>query len=148
MLLIFLFTEESHIDITGWNQQFSDKSPGMKSLRSHSFQEGTSMEACNIHCSLKPDPPADKPGSITVVINELAPFGSSEDYCLFVNDDQTPTQCSGSKQFQIRHGPYQSRNGWEFRLTLNNSAEYVPEIRFWVSFSSKYCIKYYFLIRI
>ena len=96
------------------------------------------MDACNVDCRIIPDTDDNQPRNLTMIAYEFAPFANSKEYCLYINNLQKPSQCSGEKNFQVRHGPYESSKGWTFKMTLNDSVKNVPKLRFWVSLSSKH----------
>ena len=91
----------------------------------------------NINCSIKHDTYSDISRNMTLVIYEFSPFASTDDYCLYVNSVQTPLVCSGSQRFTTStHGPFESKSGWTFRLTLKDSTKELPKMKFWFSITS------------
>ena len=139
MILYIYFTDESKYQIIrGGNQEISDTSSEVKSLRSKKYLSGALMDACNIICRITPDPYDNQPRNLTVISYEFSPFMNNKDYCWYIDNVINPAQCSGSKSFQVRYGPYESKDGWKFKIKLSKSVESVPQIRFWVSLSSKY----------
>ena len=107
-------------------------------IMSENYLDGTFQKAYKINCSLSLDQPSVDPKEISVAIYDFAPFASSEEYCLYINPDVKPLVCSGAKTFQSFRGPFASRVGWKFGMTLKTSASYLPLIRFWIAITSKY----------
>ena len=119
---------------------------GVKSLVNEGFEEGLSTYAYNVTCQVKPEPKSDKERNMIVTVYELAPYANTEKYCLYIENNQMPAKCSGSRAFITKHGPYNSSTGWTFSMSLSESAEPVPYIRFWVTIASESLIYYIFVL--
>ena len=140
------FSEESATEIQLGKDLNVHTDLRIKSLMSEGFLQGESTDAYNIQCSLDPDT-YDVPRNLTILVNELAPFTDSEGYCMYIDGDQEPKACSGTGLFQSFRETFVSETGWKFEIHLNDSVEYVPRVRFWISISSKSFLFPYIILK-
>lgn len=101
-------------------------------LMSENYLDGGYQDPNEVNCNLQFGR-AGEEESMHFIVQEFATFINSTDYCLQVQNVSQPPYCSGTGKFFYYYGPFRSRLGWNFSLTLDKKASTVPKIRFWLA---------------
>ena len=131
LVYILYFAEKRENEIGIGSESIFKSDSEAVNLMSENYLEGKSVNAYNINCSVEPD--SQSLMSMTVKIHEFSPFINTSDYCMYLNDAKEELACSGSKNLSVYQETFESSSGWKFSMTLADSAEYEPEIRFWIT---------------
>ena len=107
------------------------------SIMSEGYRESQYTNAMSVSCNISLQEMNDEETEMILKVNEFASFISSSGYCLYINGREKV--CSGSRILKNHMGFYRAAKQWNLSMELEESLEYIPQVKFWMNiFIGKY----------